>query len=176
MERRAAALLQPHRGAQVRDLMGEDPDGHPQQPHALHHARWLSASWTSRTASSATTTTRPTAPACATTSMSWTSRAGMSPHSRRSSPKAGCPSTTWARARATSVLELVHRALSKAYGHRASPTRSSPRRAGDIAGVLRRLLQGGARAHGLDGTATTSEDMCEDSWRWQRMNPNGYRS
>jgi UDP-glucose 4-epimerase len=52
------------------------------------------------------------------------------------------------------------------------PYRIAPRRAGDIAqcwadpAKAEREL-GWKAARGL-------EEMCEDAWRWQSMNPNGY--
>lgn len=70
-----------------------------------------------------------------------------------------------------SVLDMVH-AFEKANGVRV-PYRIVGRRAGDLAVCYcspdksARLLNWRA---GLN-----LEDMCRDSWRWQSMNPNGYR-
>lgn len=70
-----------------------------------------------------------------------------------------------------SVLEIVH-AFERACGH-AVPYTIKPRRAGDIAtcycdpGKARKEL-GWEAEFGI-------EEMCADSWRWQSMNPNGYR-
>ena len=69
-----------------------------------------------------------------------------------------------------SVLEVVD-AFSKACG-KDIPYEIKPRRPGDIAlcysdaSLARRELGWEAR-YGID-------EMCEDSWRWQSMNPNGY--
>ena len=72
--------------------------------------------------------------------------------------------------RGHSVLEVV-RAFEQASG-RPVPYRFAPRRVGDIAqcyadaSLSERLL--GWRA------TRTLADMCADSWRWQRDNPDGY--
>ncbi|MEG0368764.1 MAG: UDP-glucose 4-epimerase GalE, partial [Hungatella sp.] len=70
-----------------------------------------------------------------------------------------------------SVLEMIG-AFSKACG-KEIPYVIKPRRAGDIAtcyadpGLAKREL-GWEAERGL-------EQMCEDGWRWQSHNPNGYR-
>ena len=69
-----------------------------------------------------------------------------------------------------SVLEMV-RAFERASGQ-AVPYQVAPRRAGDVAAcyadpVLALALLGWQAQRGL-GT------MCEDTWRWQHNNPNGY--
>ncbi|MCR4806598.1 MAG: UDP-glucose 4-epimerase GalE [Lachnospiraceae bacterium] len=69
-----------------------------------------------------------------------------------------------------SVLQVV-KAFSKACGHDV-PYEIKPRRAGDIATCyadpsLARKELGWEAKYGID-------EMCEDSWRWQSMNPNGY--
>lgn len=72
--------------------------------------------------------------------------------------------------RGYSVIEMA-RAFERASG-RPVPYRIAPRRAGDIAqcwadpAKAERELDWQA-ARGLD-------EMCEDAWRWQSMNPNGY--
>jgi UDP-glucose 4-epimerase len=72
--------------------------------------------------------------------------------------------------RGYSVREVV-RAFEAASG-RSVPTRVMPRREGDVAAcyadpaLAERLLGWRAR---LDLAR-----MCQDSWRWQQMNPNGY--
>lgn len=72
--------------------------------------------------------------------------------------------------RGYSVLEMVA-AFQRAAG-KDLPYRIAPRRPGDIAscyadpGLAQRLL-GWRAERGLD-------QMCQDTWRWQRMNPNGY--
>jgi UDP-glucose 4-epimerase len=72
--------------------------------------------------------------------------------------------------RGYSVLETV-RAYEKASG-RKIPCQFDPRRAGDVAACYAdprkaRELLGWQAERSLD-------DMCEDSWRWQLKNPNGY--
>jgi UDP-glucose 4-epimerase len=69
-----------------------------------------------------------------------------------------------------SVLEIIH-SFEKACG-KTLPYQIDPRRPGDIAicyadagKALREL--GWKAERGL-------EEMCEDSWRWQKSNPNGY--
>ena len=69
-----------------------------------------------------------------------------------------------------SVLEVLH-AFEKACG-KSLPYEIKPRRAGDIAtcyadpSKAKREL-GWEAEYGI-------EEMCQDSWRWQSMNPNGY--
>lgn len=72
--------------------------------------------------------------------------------------------------RGYSVLEVV-RAFSAASG-REIPYRIAPRRPGDVAccyadPTLAERLFGWRAKRGL-------EQMCADTWRWQRMNPQGY--
>jgi UDP-glucose 4-epimerase len=73
--------------------------------------------------------------------------------------------------RGVSVLEAV-RAFERASG-RTIPTEKVARRPGDVAesyadpSLAERLL-GWKAVHGID-------DMCRDTWRWQSMNPHGYR-
>lgn len=70
-----------------------------------------------------------------------------------------------------SVLDMVH-AFEKANGV-AVPYKIVGRRAGDLA-VCYCSPDKSARL--LNWRAALSlEDMCRDSWRWQSMNPNGYR-
>lgn len=69
-----------------------------------------------------------------------------------------------------SVLDVV-KAFSKACGHEV-PYQIKPRRPGDIAtcysdATLAKEELGWEAQYGID-------EMCEDSWRWQSMNPNGY--
>lgn len=73
--------------------------------------------------------------------------------------------------RGQSVLEVV-RAFERASG-RSIPYRVVARRPGDIAAyyadpTLARTELGWSARHDLDR-------MCEDSWRWQKMNPHGYQ-
>ncbi len=69
-----------------------------------------------------------------------------------------------------SVLDVVH-AFEKACG-KEIPYEIKPRRAGDIATCYADPTKaknelGWIAQYGI-------EEMCEDSWRWQTMNPNGY--
>ena len=70
----------------------------------------------------------------------------------------------------SSVLDVIH-AFEKACGHEI-PYEIKPRRAGDIATNYAACDKaydemGWSAQYDLDR-------MCEDSWRWQSMNPNGY--
>lgn len=72
--------------------------------------------------------------------------------------------------RGYSVLDVV-KAFGKACGHEI-PYVIKPRRPGDIAtcysdASLAKEELGWEAKYGID-------EMCEDSWRWQQMNPNGY--
>ena len=69
-----------------------------------------------------------------------------------------------------SVLEMVA-AFEKASGRKV-PYKIAPRRAGDIA----TCFADPAYAKEVLGWEATREldEMCEDSWRWQSQNPNGY--
>lgn len=72
----------------------------------------------------------------------------------------------------TSVLELVN-AFSKV-SEQAIPYQFVDRRAGDIASCYASANRAKTL---LDWQATLSiEDMCQDSWRWQSMNPKGYHA
>ncbi len=69
-----------------------------------------------------------------------------------------------------SVLDIV-KAFNKAYG-KELPYKIAPRRAGDIATCYSdpskaKEVLGWAAKRGI-------EEMCEDSWRWQSNNPNGF--
>lgn len=70
----------------------------------------------------------------------------------------------------SSVLELVH-AVAAASG-RPVPYEIIERRAGDVTS----LIASPAQAERLWGwrTTRTLKDMCEDAWRFQEANPNGY--
>jgi len=72
--------------------------------------------------------------------------------------------------RGYSVLEL-HAAFEKASG-RTIPYKIAPRRPGDIAVCY----ADPAKAYEVLGWKAEKgvEEMCEDSWRWQSQNPNGY--
>jgi len=70
----------------------------------------------------------------------------------------------------TSVLEMLH-AFERAVG-RALPYEVVGRRSGDIAASYADPSRANTE---LGWTASrTIDDMCEDSWRWQSQNPNGY--
>ena len=71
-----------------------------------------------------------------------------------------------------SVLEVVH-AFEQASG-RPVPYQFAPRRAGDVA----QCYADATLAHRLLGwrATRTLADMCDDAWRWQSRNPDGYRS
>ncbi|HSV51325.1 MAG TPA: GDP-mannose 4,6-dehydratase, partial [Burkholderiaceae bacterium] len=69
-----------------------------------------------------------------------------------------------------SVLDMV-RAFEKASG-RPVPYQVAPRRAGDVASCYADPTQARER---LGWTAERGlEAMCEDAWRWQSGNPEGY--
>jgi len=74
--------------------------------------------------------------------------------------------------RGYSVVEMA-KAFAQASG-RPVPYRFAPRRAGDIA----QCWADPAKAEGELGWKARRglEEMCEDSWRWQSLNPNGYES
>ena len=72
--------------------------------------------------------------------------------------------------RGYSVLDVVH-AYERASGH-AVPYAVMPRRPGDIAACY---ADPALACELLDWTAHHDLDrMCQDSWRWQQMNPNGF--
>ena len=72
--------------------------------------------------------------------------------------------------RGHSVLEVLA-AFGRACGH-ALPHRIAPRRAGDVAANWADVDRA---AQVLGWRATRSLDqMCQDAWRWQRQNPDGY--
>lgn len=70
----------------------------------------------------------------------------------------------------SSVLDVIH-AFEKACGHEI-PYEIKPRRAGDIATNYAAC----DKAHDEMGWSAQYDlnRMCEDSWHWQSMNPNGY--
>lgn len=69
-----------------------------------------------------------------------------------------------------SVLDIV-KAFNKAYG-KELPYKIAPRRAGDIA----TCYSDPSKAEKILGWKAKRgiEEMCEDSWRWQSTNPNGF--
>ena len=70
-----------------------------------------------------------------------------------------------------SVLDMV-KAFEKANGIQI-PYRIAPRRPGDIATCYADPTKARELLHWM--AEKTLEDMCRDSWRWQKNNPNGYR-
>ena len=70
-----------------------------------------------------------------------------------------------------SVLDMV-KAFSKASGKQV-PYKMAPRRAGDIAKCFADPTYA-KKILGWEATRNIDE-MCEDSWRWQSNNPNGYK-
>ena len=70
----------------------------------------------------------------------------------------------------SSVLELLT-AFSEVSGQRI-PYQFAPRRAGDIASCY----ASADKAKALLGweAELSIKDMCADTWRWQRLNPNGF--
>ena len=71
---------------------------------------------------------------------------------------------------ATSVFELLH-AFEQA-ARRRIPYRIGPRRPGDLSTVY---ADPSRAANELNWRTTrTIKEMCEDTWRWQSANPNGY--
>ncbi len=71
-----------------------------------------------------------------------------------------------------SVLDMV-KAFEKASGKKV-PYEIAPRRAGDIAKCF---ADPSYAKETLDWEATRGiDEMCEDTWRWQSNNPNGYKS
>jgi UDP-glucose 4-epimerase len=82
----------------------------------------------------------------------------------------GCIAVNLGTGQGCSVLQLVA-AASAAVG-RQLPYRFVARRPGDIAAVYADV---GQAERTLSWRATRSlQQMCEDSWRWQRTNPQGY--
>lgn len=70
-----------------------------------------------------------------------------------------------------SVLQMIS-AFESASGT-SIPRRTAPRRAGDIAANY----ADASLSHRLLGWRATRslDDMCRDSWKWQTMNPKGFR-
>lgn len=83
----------------------------------------------------------------------------------------GCETVNLGTGTGYSVLDVVH-AFERASGV-TIPYVIAPRRAGDIDASYANP----AKANALLGwkAQNTIDDMCRDSWRWQSMNPFGYR-
>ena len=84
----------------------------------------------------------------------------------------GCRAVNLGTGQGVSVLELVD-GMSKATG-KSVPYEFAPRRPGDVATVyadatLAKELLGWEAELGVDA-------MCEDTWRWQKTNPMGYKT
>lgn len=72
----------------------------------------------------------------------------------------------------SSVLEVL-KSFEKAVGH-SLPYEIAPRRAGDLPAFW--ADPSAALADLGWSTSKTLDEMCEDHWRWQKNNPNGYAS
>lgn len=85
--------------------------------------------------------------------------------------EAGCLALNLGAGVGHSVMDLV-RAFELASGQEI-PCQIGPRRAGD----LDAYWADASLAHSLMGWSVQRgiADMCADTWRWQRMNPNGYK-
>ena len=155
-------------GAHPCGTIGEDPHGMPN--NLMPYIAQVAVGRREKLSSSAATTPPPTAPACATTSMSTTSPPGTSP------PSTGSPTddpvSTWnlGTGHGASVLELLH-AFERACG-RDLPYEIVARRPGDIAASYADPERAN-RELGWRATRTV-DDMCVDTWRWQSRNPHGY--
>ena len=170
-QRRAAALLQPHRRAPVRPHWRR-PQRHPQQPRALHRQGLRSASWR-RSTSTATTTRRPTVPGvrdyihvvdlarghvAAIRKLAKKARpVHLQPRHRPRLQRAGCHPCVQQGLRPRPAL--CHRP--------APPRRYRPNAGCDTAKAKQEL--GWQAEYGI-------EDMCRDSWNWQSRNPDGYKT
>lgn len=84
----------------------------------------------------------------------------------------GCEAINLGTGKGQSVLELVH--AFERVNEVPIPYEVVARRPGDIA----TCYADATKARELLGWAAekTLEDMCRDSWRWQKNNPNGFRS
>ena len=83
----------------------------------------------------------------------------------------GCEIINLGTGEGYSVLDMV-KAFEKANGIEI-PYRIAPRRPGDIATCYADPSKAKELLHWT--AEKTLEDMCRDSWRWQKNNPNGYR-
>jgi UDP-glucose 4-epimerase len=85
--------------------------------------------------------------------------------------KTGVETYNLCTGRGVSVLELIA-AFSKAAG-KEIPYQIAPRRSGDVASCYATAEKANQQ---IGWTAEKSiEEACEDSWRWQSQNPNGFR-
>ena len=88
------------------------------------------------------------------------------------SKNTGCEVFNIGTGKGSSVLDIVH-AFEKASGQKV-PYVIGPRRAGDLATVYADPAKAKA-ALGFE-TKYDLQRMCEDSWRWQKNNPNGFNT
>ena len=117
----------------------------------------------------------PMAPACATTSTSEDLAEGHVAALRRLLGRAGLASpSTWARARGYSVLDVIAGLCREPAAARCPMPDGTRGRPGDVAAsvyadpaLAQASCWAGRPMHGL-------QRMCEDSWRWQSQNPQGY--
>ncbi|XP_060062498.1 UDP-glucose 4-epimerase-like [Ylistrum balloti] len=91
---------------------------------------------------------------------------------RRLNTECGCKLYNLGTGNGLSVLDMV-KAFEKASG-KSVPYKECPRRAGDVAScyadaALAEKELGWKATRGLD-------EMCEDLWKWQSQNPNGFKS
>lgn len=89
---------------------------------------------------------------------------------KRLEEKAGVSIYNLGTGKGYSVLQVLH-AFEKACGKKLKYV-IKPRRAGDIPTCYADPSK--ARAELLWEATRDIDEMCEDSWRWQSMNPNGY--
>ena len=85
---------------------------------------------------------------------------------------AGCEEINLGTGIGYSVLDIVN-AFEKV-NNVAVPYEISPRRPGDVATVYADAAKARKLLHWK--AEKSLEDMCRDSWRWQKQNPNGYNS
>ena len=156
-------------GAHPSGLIGEDPRGTPN--NLMPYVAQVAVGRRAQLQVFGDDYRRPTAPACATTSTSSTWPRAMWRRCAICSMAARSLTVNLGTGRGYSVLELV-RAYEQASGRDGAlrDRRPPPGRRG---GLLRRSVAG-PRAAGLAGAARAWTRMCEDSWRWQQANPQGF--
>ena len=150
-------------GAHDSGLIGENPNGIPN--NLMPFISRVAAGRLANCRCSAMTMTRPTAPGCATISMSSTSPTAMSPRSTRSLRSSPALST-WnlGTGQGYSVLDMVQ-AFERVNGV-SIPYRIAPRRDGDVASCYASPERA---AQELGWTAQRDLDaMCASSWSFER--------
>mmetsp|Transcript_5035 Transcript_5035/g.10189 ORF Transcript_5035/g.10189 Transcript_5035/m.10189 type:complete len:344 (-) Transcript_5035:2939-3970(-) len=90
---------------------------------------------------------------------------------RKLAASPGCVAVNLGTGKGNSVLEMLN-AMSRACGHQLK-YEIAPRRPGDIA-VLYADPEFAKQFLGWSAMKSV-DDMCQDTWRWQSSNPNGYR-